>query len=112
MTERVDTAAMRRLADTGGIRAPGHTARLLLAAADELDALRAAAAWQPTHQHVRRGSEYQALGKAVLQTGSYLGDETNLMIYRDKDGRLWARPVSEFGDGRFVPLPTPPDPAA
>ena len=109
MTDRADTAWLRSIARRSW---DDNVSNALFLAATELETLRAAAAWQPTHQHVRRGSEYQALGKAVLQTGSYLGDETNLMIYRDKDGSLWARPVSEFGDGRFVPLPTPPDPAA
>jgi hypothetical protein len=31
-------------------------------------------------------------------------NDESLVIYRGKDGDLWARPVREFRDGRFEPV--------
>lgn len=63
-------------------------------------------------RHARRGTYYEEIGEVVLQTGDLIGDCTNLVLYRDRDGNLWARPAAEFHDGRFervVPLPPPPE---
>ncbi|QPC87078.1 hypothetical protein GA830_10260 [Mesorhizobium sp. NBSH29] len=62
--------------------------------------------WQPTHQHVKRGSTYRIEGYASLQTTSPCEETAVLVIYRAKDGKLWARPHDEFNDGRFIPLAT------
>lgn len=78
-----------------------------------------AGAWQPTHRHVKRGSEYRMIGEAEAQvsTGGYNGlaeDERklregdSLTVYQGADGKLWVRFTDEFSDGRFLPLPTPP----
>jgi len=65
--------------------------------------------WRPTHIHVRTGGEYQKIEDASLQTDKPLHDECNLVIYRGDNGRLWARPPTEFNDvERFKPLPEPP----
>jgi hypothetical protein len=57
------------------------------------------------YRHRRRGTSYTVVGRANLQTDRPLGDDEALVIYRDKDGGLWARPVREFRDGRFEPAP-------
>lgn len=55
------------------------------------------------YRHVKRGSSYTLLGRAELQSSTALSEGTVLAIYADRDcERLWARPVSEFFDGRFV----------
>lgn len=67
--------------------------------------------WEPTHRHVKRGSDYQAMGTAHVQisTDDPIQEDDVLMIYRDKAGQLWARRDSEFFDGRFAPLPVRPE---
>jgi hypothetical protein len=60
--------------------------------------------------HRRRGTSYTVVGHANLQTDRPLGDDEALVIYKDKDGRLWARPVREFQDGRFEPAPNASEP--
>jgi hypothetical protein len=57
------------------------------------------------YRHRRRGTLYTVIGRANLQTDHPLEDDEALVIYRDKDGKLWARPVREFRDGRFEPAP-------
>lgn len=57
----------------------------------------------PKWRHKKRGTTYQEVGVASLQvaTKGHLSEGAHLVIYRDDDGRLWAREVSEFEDGRF-----------
>lgn len=95
-------------------------------AAARIEALSAARAdgpgggWAPTHRHVKRGTMYQVLDEVDLQTEKPLSDYAVLTLYRGEDGRLWARPTSEFNDGRFAALspamvePTakPPEPGS
>ena len=60
--------------------------------------------WHPTHQHVKRGSRYQVVGEASLQTSTGgLSDGALMVVYRASDGRFWVRLKDEF-DGRFVAL--------
>lgn len=66
------------------------------------------AGWRPTHRHLKRGTSYQLVTYGRLQTEKPIGDDEVLVIYRAEDGRVWARPVDEFNDGRFEPLPAPP----
>ncbi|MBX8803370.1 restriction alleviation protein, Lar family [Ochrobactrum sp. MR28] len=75
--------------------------------------------WQPTHQHVKRGTEYHLIGIGKMQTerwiepGIYpkpgIADMREVVIYRSvDDGSLWVRPREEFDDGRFITLPAAP----
>lgn len=62
--------------------------------------------WQPTHRHKKRGTEYRAFEHmAHLQTDTPLTDMARLVIYESEAGALWARPPSEFDDGRFEAAP-------
>ncbi len=54
-----------------------------------------------THRHKARGSSYQLIGGATIQTAGKLADMDAVVIYRNEDGTLWARSPSEFFDGRF-----------
>lgn len=67
---------------------------------------------QPTHRHVKRGSEYVLIGYGKMQTELWFdgldedGDTTvdmrEVAIYRSvDDGSLWVRPREDFEDGRF-----------
>lgn len=52
--------------------------------------------------HKKRGSEYDVLGGAEIQASSPINEGDVVTVYRCKDdGKLWARPVAEFFDGRF-----------
>lgn len=62
------------------------------------------------YRHRRRDSSYTVVGRASLQTNRPLGDDETLVIYRGKDGALWARPLEEFCDGRFELLPNGVEP--
>ena len=64
--------------------------------------------WQPTHRHVKRGTEYQRLGDAQVQCEDGLTDYELATVYVGSDGGLWVRRKSEFEDGRFAPLPAAP----
>jgi hypothetical protein len=57
------------------------------------------------YRHRARGTSYTIIGRANLQTDRPISDDESLVIYRGKDGALWARPVREFRDGRFEPAP-------
>lgn len=72
------------------------------------DAMRAARAEQEETQdkqrwrHKQRGTTYAVEGIAMLWTAEPLSNYTQLVVYRcERTGDLWARPVSEFRDGRF-----------
>lgn len=56
---------------------------------------------RPRVRHVKRGTVYTVLGKALLQTGVPITDDAELVVYQGEDGQLWARPALEFEDGRF-----------
>jgi hypothetical protein len=56
------------------------------------------------YRHRARGTCYTVVGRANLQTDRPIGDDEGLVIYRAKDGQLWARTVREFRDGRFERL--------
>ena len=68
----------------------------------------AAVQWRPTHRHVKRGSSYQRVGTARVQASGLIAEDDAVVVYRAEDGSLWARPMDEFNDGRFEPLPLPP----
>lgn len=52
--------------------------------------------------HKKRGTIYGVYASAaMLQTEHLIGDNTPLAIYIGKDGKVWARPIGEFLDGRF-----------
>ncbi|CAN7303307.1 hypothetical protein LJR164_001581 [Phenylobacterium sp. LjRoot164] len=64
--------------------------------------------WRPTHRHVKRGTTYKIIAEGLFQTAEQaIWDETPLTIYCGEDGSYWARPTTEFRDGRFEPLPAP-----
>lgn len=64
--------------------------------------------WRPTHRHVKRGTEYEVLGTACVQTASPLTDEEVVIVYQDAEGVTWIRRPSEFNDSRFEAIPSPP----
>lgn len=55
-------------------------------------------------RHVKRGTEYELVCVAMIQTDTPLNDYDQVMVYRGEDGQTWVRPLSEFGDGRFEPI--------
>lgn len=55
-------------------------------------------------RHKERGSTYQRFGGAEVQTSRPIKEGDVLTIYIDTAGKLWARPVEEFHDGRFEKL--------
>lgn len=85
---------------------------------------------EPTHRHVKRGTEYVLIGYGKMQTENWVvlnpspkweagfegrihgyhgkaADMQEIAIYQSvDDGSLWARPREEFEDGRFVALGT------
>jgi hypothetical protein len=52
-------------------------------------------------RHVKRGTIYDLVCVASIQTDTPLNDYDQVMVYRGKDGQTWVRPMTEFGDGRF-----------
>ena len=112
MTERVDTAWIRAIAADVEEQVSGYAYDALLAAADEMDALRPATEWRPISTAPRDG--------------------TRVLVWSDADGAWPAewRPAGDYGPGwypsagdgtggdwgitdatHWQPLPTRPDPA-
>jgi hypothetical protein len=57
-------------------------------------------------RHKKRGTTYMEVGRALLQAATGpVGEAATLVIYRDRQGRLWAREEGEFEDGRFEEVP-------
>lgn len=75
------------------------------AAIEALDAVRS----QGRYRHKKRGGTYALIGTAEIQASAPVNEGEPVAVYRcDADGRLWARPLDEFNDGRFESLPLPP----
>lgn len=56
-------------------------------------------------EHIRTGGVYR-----LLATGLRESDLSPAVVYQAKsDGVIWVRPTREFFDGRFRPLPGPPE---
>lgn len=51
--------------------------------------------------HRKRGSKYIVLGYGFFQTIDEDYDGLRIVLYEGLDGKLWARPMTEFLDGRF-----------
>lgn len=57
-----------------------------------------------TWRHLKRGTTYQIIGIAKLQTAltGGLADETEMVVYANEvTGKMSVRSVDEFCDGRF-----------
>lgn len=52
--------------------------------------------------HRKRGSKYIVLGSGFFQTIDEDYDGIRIVLYEGLDGKLWARPMEEFLDGRFL----------
>lgn len=66
-------------------------------------AMRAVQLFTARWRHQQRGTEYLSLGVALVQSGKPIFEGERLMVYVDPEsGQLWARPESEFRDGRFT----------
>lgn len=64
-------------------------------------------------RHRKRGTDYTEVGRGNLQAPTDgLNDGCEIVIYRGKNGHLWARATFEFEDGRFEALPPQPEPEA
>lgn len=57
------------------------------------------------YQHKKTNQSYALLGFGMIQTKTPLTDNAEVAIYEsEKTGHLWARPVTEFSDGRFLEI--------
>lgn len=52
-------------------------------------------------KHKRRGSTYEWLRTAKVQTSKPINENDEVVVYRDEKDIWWVRPVGEFFDGRF-----------
>jgi hypothetical protein len=59
--------------------------------------------------HKKRGSTYTVIGAALVQTSDPIADNAELILYRSDSGMIFARPPSEFNDGRFEFLHPAPE---
>lgn len=57
-------------------------------------------AFQPTHEHLKRRSQYEEIAAGHLQTDVPLHDMQKLIAYRDSANCWWFRSPSEFCDNR------------
>jgi hypothetical protein len=72
--------------------------KLAMAALRKAAALLSRGRWR----HKKRGTTYEVLGDARVQTEKPLVDMDTVRVYRDvHDGSLSVRPPAEFEDGRF-----------
>ncbi|AXQ68842.1 hypothetical protein HOU00_gp283 [Caulobacter phage CcrPW] len=53
------------------------------------------------YRHLKKDSTYNVLGQGIAQCATPIQDNDALVIYRDGQGRFFARHVDEFHDGRF-----------
>lgn len=58
----------------------------------------------PRYQHVKRGTIYSILGRFEVQASEPIVEGKWVVAYQCDNGSKWARPESEFFDGRFVKL--------
>jgi hypothetical protein len=64
----------------------------------------------PQWRHKKRGTIYTEIGRGFAQVSVHPIEEcTAVVVYRGERGDLWVRNAVEFDDGRFEPLPSPPD---
>ncbi|MFW6002276.1 MAG: hypothetical protein ACOCQD_02965 [archaeon] len=52
-------------------------------------------------RHKKRGTNYLVIGEAEVQSSKPIKEGDKVVIYVDNNGKKWARPSSEFYDGRF-----------
>jgi len=54
-------------------------------------------------RHKKRGTTYDIVGVAALQTAdpTTLRDNKVMVVYQGEDGQLWVRASDEFHDGRY-----------
>ncbi|SNY93404.1 hypothetical protein SAMN04515647_3699 [Cohaesibacter sp. ES.047] len=109
MTEHIQEKYRKALKDTkiylngAGYGDPDSFERLmniqdvLLSMGDQL--IPPATLWRPTHVNLKSGEKY-----CVLHVGLLEADLEPVVIYENRDRRVWVRPVSEFLDGCFVVL--------
>ena len=106
MTERVDTAWLRAIAADVEEHVSGYAYDALLAAADELDTLRAATAWQPISTAPRDG-------RTIVIHDAGLG--MTFPCHWNDDGTAWewaGDSKQAFGHLlQWHPMPTPPETA-
>jgi hypothetical protein len=55
-------------------------------------------------RHLKRQTVYKEIGRATVQSEDLIREGDLLTVYCGDDGRMWARPTSEFEDGRFERL--------
>lgn len=55
-------------------------------------------------RHKRRNTVYERIGGAEVQASEPIREGDVVTVYRDREGKLWVRPVTEFYDGRFEPV--------
>lgn len=60
------------------------------------------------YRHLKRGSTYSVLGQGIAQCDTPIQDNDALILYRDGQGRFFARHVDEFHDGRFEKVSAEP----
>ena len=60
------------------------------------------------YRHLKRGSTYSVLGQGIAQCATPIQDNDALTLYRDDQGRFFARHVDEFHDGRFEKVSAEP----
>lgn len=84
----------------------GKAAAVLRSAFVEIQVLNRLLFYQQSHsrrwRHKKRDTVYIELGRAELQTTHPVGEGEHLVMYIcPKTDKMYARPVTEFEDGRF-----------